>query len=285
MVASPQLLIDAGAAVGLPGNKLERPLLVHRSHPAMGTLFEACLTGVDEVQLASVAEACLAEVQRLDHRLSRFHSQSETARINREARQNSVIVDYELAELLTLCYTAWQQTEGWFDIAANQAWSIRNGHVEFLELGTQLDFSSVAKGYALDRAAELLEEFSITNALLSAGTRAVIAKGNAPGKEGWQVRVRNPIRDVQGAELTFSLFDQALSVVATSDFQLPTANHAAVAVVAATGFEAEVLSSALINMGRARAIDFLTRQSKLRIHVAWIDEVTYPHEGTWHWLT
>src|SRR5262245_38640545 len=84
MVASPQLLVDSGAAIGLPCSNTDRPLIINRSRPAMGTLFEACLVGAEEEHLSSVAEACLSEVQRIDRRLSRCHVQSETARINRE---------------------------------------------------------------------------------------------------------------------------------------------------------------------------------------------------------
>ena len=282
MAASPQLLIDAGAAVGLPCSKLERPFLVNRSRPALGALFEVCLIGSDEEHLSSVADACLAETLRLDRRLSRFSAQSETARINREALRDAVVVDYELAELLTLCYSAWQRTEGWFDIAENQSWSIRNQRVEFLEPGTQLDLNCVSKGYALDRAAELVDEFHVADALLHAGTQTVLAKGNSLTGRGWQIRIRNPSSDAQGSELLLSLCDEALAVISTRDRQSPAAKEAAVLAIAETAFEAEVFASALLNMGRARAMEFLA--SHARLAVAWLDEVTFPHEGTWHWL-
>lgn len=285
MVASPQLLIDSGAAVGLPGSKSERPLVVNRSRPAMGTLFEACLIGSEEEQLSAVAEACLSEVQRLDRRLSRCHLQSETARINREATRERVLVDYELAELLQLCYTAWQQTAGWFDIAAGQAWSIKNRGVEFLELGTQLDFSSIGKGYALDRAAELLDEFHIADGILHAGTQTVLAKGNSVSSRGWQVRVRNPASDAQGWELLVDLCDEALAVGATADLRHQVAPPACVVVIANTAFAAEMLATALLSMGRERAIEFVTQQPHSRISVAWLDEVSFPHESAWLWIT
>lgn len=285
MVASPQLLIDAGSALGLPGSKTERPLLVNRSRPALGALFEVCVVGSDEEHLSSVAEACLAEAQRLDRRLSRFSALSETSRINRDATRAAVIVDYELAELLTLCYSAWQRTEGWFDIAASQSWSIKNRQVEFLELGTQLDLSSVVKGYALDRAAELVDEFHVADAILHAGTQSVLAKGNSLTGRGWQVRVRNPASDAQGTELLIDLCDQALAVTSTQDRAQPAAEQAAVLVVAPTAFESEVFAVALLQMGRQRSLEYLAEHSSNKIAVAWLDEVTFPHEGKWHWLT
>lgn len=285
MVASPQLLIDAGASIGLPTSKTERPLVVSRSRPALGTLFEACVVGSDEEHLLSVVEACLAEAQRLDRRLSRFSAQSETSRINRDASRDAVLVDYELAELLSLCYSAWQRTEGWFDIASNQSWSIKNRHVEFLELGTQLDLACVVKGYTLDRAAELIEEFHVADAILHAGSQTVLAKGNSLTGRGWQVRVRNPASDAQGSELLVDLCDEALSVVSSNDRHQANQPQAAVLVIAATAFDAEVFAAALLNMGRERAGEFLATFPTSKLCVAWLDEVTFPHEGKWHWLT
>lgn len=284
MVASPQLLIDAGASVGLPTSKSGRPLLINRSRPALGSLFEACVIGSDEEHLSSVAEACLAEAQRLDRRLSRFSTQSETSRVNRDAGRDAVIVDYELAELLSLCYSAWQRTEGWFDIAANQSWSIKNRRVEFLELGTQLDLSCVVKGYTLDCAAELIDEFHVADAILHAGMQTVLAKGNSLTGRGWQVRVRNPASDAQGSELLVELCDEALSVTSTNNRQLGSQQRAAVLVIAATAFDAEVFAAALLNMGRERASEYLSHNPG-KLSVAWLDEVTFPHEGKWHWLT
>lgn len=285
MVASPQLLIDSGSAVGLPSGRSERPALINRTRPALGTLFEACLIGGEMEQLSAVAETCLAEVQRLDRRLSRFNSQSEIARINREAARGAVIVDYELAELLTLCYRAAQQTDGWFDIAGGQAWSIKNRGVEFLEFGTQLDFGGVAKGYALDRAAELLDEFSVADAVLHAGTHTVRAQGNSLSGRGWQVRVRNPASDSQGSELLVDLCDEALAVLSTSDLKQHVEQRAAVAVIAPSAFDAEVLANAFLAMGRERTLEYLDAQRLPHLAVAWLDEVTFPHELQWHWLT
>jgi thiamine biosynthesis lipoprotein len=285
MAASPQVLIDSGASIGLPSNKHEPPVLIHRTRPALGTLFEVCLIGGEYEQLSAVAETCLAEVQRLDRRLSRFHSQSEVARINREAPRGAVIVDYELAELLTLCRCVAQQTDGWFDIAAGQAWSIKNRGVEFLEPGMQIDFSGISRGYALDRSAELLDEFSIADAVLHAGTHAVRAQGNSPSGRGWQVRVRNPANDSQGSELLVDLCDEALAVLTSAELKQPAEQRAAVAVVARTAFEAESLASVFLAMGRERTMEFLNDRLMARVAVAWLDDASFPHEAHWHWLT
>lgn len=296
MFTSPHPLIDCGAAVGLPSHQSAGSFVVTRSRPAMGTLFEACLVGPDEEHLCSVAEACLSEVQRLSGRLSRFEPQSETSRLNREAGQWPVIVDYELAGLLAQCHAAWQQTDGAFDIARGFPWLLKNRHVEYLNQATQFDFGGVAKGYALDRVLDLLDEFNVHDALLHGGTSSVLARGNSPTGRGWTVRVNNPVNDLQGAELLLELCDESLSVSATSHAgqgesdlvdpitRQPIQHQAAVAVIARLGFEAEVLSTSLLCLGRGRAEQFLAGHHELRVSVAWLDEERPAHEARWEWL-
>jgi hypothetical protein len=239
MVASPQLMIDAGAGIGLPTCKSDRPLVINRSRPALDTLFQVCLIGGDEEHLSSVAEACLGDCQ-----LSHFSANS---------------------------------------IASAQKWAI--------ELGAQLDLSNGTKGYTLDRAAERVDEFTVADAILHAGTQTVLAKGNSLTGQGWPVRIGNPASDAQGSELFVELHDEALTVVVTQERQQSAYSQqqfvvlkAAVLVIAPTAFEAEIFTTALLQMGRSRASDFLAQQIH-RLSVAWLDAVTDPHQGTWQWLT
>jgi len=87
----------------------------------MATQFETLLVGDDEEHLAAVAEAMLDEVSRIERLLSRFDAASEISRINREAAGGEVLVDREVFAILQLCERYWQQTDGYFDVAA-KAW-------------------------------------------------------------------------------------------------------------------------------------------------------------------
>jgi thiamine biosynthesis lipoprotein len=53
----------------------------------------------------------------------------------------------------------------------------------------ELDLGGIGKGYALDKALEILEDWSVENALVHAGTSTAIAMGSAPDGEGWPVGV------------------------------------------------------------------------------------------------
>ena len=53
----------------------------------------------------------------------------------------------------------------------------------------ELDLGGIGKGYALDKALEILKDWSVENALVHAGTSTAIALGTAPDSAGWPVGV------------------------------------------------------------------------------------------------
>ncbi|MGB0747274.1 MAG: FAD:protein FMN transferase [Magnetospiraceae bacterium] len=55
----------------------------------------------------------------------------------------------------------------------------------------RLDFGAIAKGYALDRAMEILARHGLKNGLINAGGDLNVA-GTAPGRP-WRVAIRNPV--------------------------------------------------------------------------------------------
>ena len=57
--------------------------------------------------------------------------------------------------------------------------------------GTQLDFSSIAKGYAVDKVAELMEALDADSYLVEIGGE-LRSFGDAPGKKAWRVGINDP---------------------------------------------------------------------------------------------
>jgi thiamine biosynthesis lipoprotein len=237
----------------------------------MGTLFEVLLRGEDEEHLAAVAEAILDEVQRIERLLSRFDPRSEISRINRLAASQSVLVDREMAALLGNCMDEFQQTNGAFDVsvgsgrAAGQRtpgqipgmrFDPARRLVQFTAAGLQLDLGGIGKGYALDSAARLLDEHHVQHALLHGGTSSVLARGLDADERPWSVALRHTVSG-QG-ERTVRLQDEALSCSAVSAqadvidpiLGRPLTQAAGVAVVARSAADAEVLSTALLCVGR-----------------------------------
>lgn len=210
---------------------------------AMGTRFELLLVGSDEQQLHSIGQEALGEIQALERQLSRFSPSSEISRINRNAFQRPVRTEPQLFALLQRCRRFWERTGGAFDPTAGpllQAWgwdrksgripssSVLQGalaqvgmdkveldadqrRVRFLSRGMSFDLGAVGKGYALDRAALILREHGLSQALLHGGTSSILALGAGPSGEAWRIGVADPRSpDLSLAQL--QLKDEAIGV-------------------------------------------------------------------------
>ena len=55
-----------------------------------------------------------------------------------------------------------------------------------------LDLGAIGKGYAIERAAEVLREAGVTSALLHGGTSSVQALGHPPDAESWKIAIEQP---------------------------------------------------------------------------------------------
>lgn len=68
---------------------------------------------------------------------------------------------------------------------------------------TYIDFSSIAKGYAVDQLAELLEAEQISNYLVEVGGEMRLS-GKKPSGQAWTVAVEKPVVNRREAQLIFS---------------------------------------------------------------------------------
>ena len=64
--------------------------------------------------------------------------------------------------------------------------------VQFAREGVMLDLGAIGKGYAVERAAEVLREAGVTSALVHGGTSTVQALGQPPGEEFWKIAIETP---------------------------------------------------------------------------------------------
>jgi thiamine biosynthesis lipoprotein len=267
---------------------------------AMGTRFELFLTGQghDREHLEAVAGDVLEEIGRLDCLLSRFDPRSEIARINREAAGRLIRVDREVFGLLEKCEEARRLTAGYFDVTASHKGEARALHlatesctVRFSGPDVFIDLGGIGKGYALDRAREIMLRFGVTCGLLHGGTSSVLAIGTPHGTDGWPVAVRDPLMLMGEPVAQLKLADRGLSCSAVrhpgqhqSDVVNPLTgdplNGDAVCVVlAANATDAEILSTALLAMGREQAVDYLAEWPDTGVEAGW-----YEPGGDFAWI-
>lgn len=258
----------------------------------MGTRFEVFLGGDDQEHLEAVAVAVLEEIKRLDAVLSRFDSSSEIARINREAYARPVRVDAEVCALLERCEQARQMTNGYFDVTATREADNTTpvlqldpeaGTVSFTQPQVMIDLGGVGKGYALDQGGLIMRRFNVTCGLLHGGTSSVLALDALDGDEGWLVTVRHPRQPEAAPVAALRMAARALSCSAArhpgqvqSDIVNPLTGHAldsdaACVVLTAQATDAEIFSTALLAMGRPRAVNYLANNSAIELMVGWIE--------------
>jgi len=180
----------------------------------MGTIFTVAVYGRDRTFLSEVVEQVFEEVDRLDEQMSNYKPESELSVINREAASHPVIVEPGLFHLLEICVQRSEQTGGAFDITVGplmKSWGFFRGRgrlptpaeinqvlkrvgyrhlkldperrtIQFDESGVEIDLGGIAKGYAVDRAVDILRSNGITSALVSSGTSSIYALGSPPAR-------------------------------------------------------------------------------------------------------
>ncbi len=274
--------------------------LLRVSRYAMGTTFTICVPAAVPDAM-DAATAALDLIERLEQKLTVYDDNSEVQWVNRLAAQRPVPVSPELMELLELSLRLYEETGGAFDPAMGaviHAWGFVRGPrrvptkeelaqamaasgsrwieldrdrqtVRFLRPGMQLNFGSIGKGYALDKAAFLLRScLGEVPVLLQGGQSSVLARGR-PSSEGWRVGIANPLEPGERFMMV-SLHDEALGT-ASNLIQFvdaggcryghvldprtgrPAEGLLQVSVVAPDAATADALATALLVMGAEAA--------------------------------
>lgn len=173
-------------------------MTTHRfSHQAMATLFEVRCVHQEAGYARQAAQAGFDLVDRLEQEQSRFIANSDVSRINQLSVGHTTRVSPSTMECLEIARRMYDLTAGAFDVTLGRGW---NGldlvpdefTVHAREDGVRLDLGGIGKGYAVDRVAELLEEWEIPQALVHGGFSSVLALEPPPDGDGWPLTLRAP---------------------------------------------------------------------------------------------
>jgi FAD:protein FMN transferase len=240
--------IGAFVVAAAPWATRRREALVRRTIPVMGTVAEVAVVHRDERYAQAAIDAAFAELEQVERTMTRFRSDSDIGRANSSAAAGPVVVSAATFAVLTEALRWAEASEGRFDPSlarASELWDV--GHrtappstdavrrvagrrlYRHLELGRRgsdvavlfheremgLDLGGIAKGYAVDRAVDVLREWGIAKALVNAGGD-LYALGRSPEGEAWRVGVQSPDDPTQ-LTATLQLEDQA--VATSGDYQ------------------------------------------------------------------
>jgi len=208
----------------------------------MACEFELISAGPDPAYLDEVSELAFDEITRLDRTLNCFDPASEVSYLNAYASSGPVIASPDLFELLRLARTLSRETDGAFDVTAGPLIDLwreaeRTGNepeavateaalarvgmrhalldetdnsVRYDREGVSINLGAIGKGWAVRRVIEILREYGIESALVSAGRSTVYGLGTQPGGEPWRIGIRHPSR-LEDRVATVDLHDEAMS--------------------------------------------------------------------------
>jgi len=192
------------------------------AHKAMNTIYEIWIGHDNTTYAEQAAEAAFAEIDRLEIELSRFNSNSDISRINALKQYETITLGNDCYQCLKQCYSLYQQTKGIFDISAGfiiDLWKklphdqeyppaekiasaleftglpwlhlLDNFQVQLMSERISLDLGGYGKGYALKVAANLLDDWDISDGIISAGMSTIMPLSDS----NWPIEISHPCRE------------------------------------------------------------------------------------------
>lgn len=212
----------------------------------MGNRFEISVIDDDARQAEQHIDEAIAEVRRIEALLTTFSNDSQTNQINQQAGIRPVRVDREVFSLIQRSLRISALTQGAFDITYGSIdkslWNFdtnmttlpgletarqlvrlinyRNVLLDetqctvFLkEKGMRIGFGGIGKGYAAERARQLLRDHGVTSGIVNAAGD-LTTWGNQPNGKPWTIGIADP-----------NAKNQAFSYLTISDLAVATSGN------------------------------------------------------------
>jgi thiamine biosynthesis lipoprotein len=201
----------------------ENQALVYKKKYIMGTVFEIAAYDQSSEHASKAIEKAFQEIVRIDDLLSNYKPDSALSNLNRSAHFHAEKVPPDLYHVIDQSIHFSRLSDGKFDISIAplvDLWkaALRGGdtptrarleevrgcvgyekieltppdQISFRSSCLQLDLGAIGKGYAVDRAAEVLHSLGIRDALINAGGSTILAMGSPPNQTAWLVHLRDP---------------------------------------------------------------------------------------------
>lgn len=309
IIASVVAAVVLGAGCERPG-----PVRKENTRPVMGTLATVTVVASDDAVAAAAIEAAHERIGDVNRLMSTYQEDSEISQLNQAARGTQIAVSAETFECLKRALEICRLSGGAFDVTcrplvglwraagvrgtlptdAELAAAVARVGCESVDLhaavrgvrltqsGMEVDLGGIAKGYALDLAAEAIMDAGASSGLVDIGGDI-----RATGERSWRIGVRHPFRaDRSETICVLEVNDRA---VATSGNQeryteiegrrfshivdprtgWPAEQAPSVTVIAADGTTADGWATALSVLDVEEGAELLASLPDERLEVMW----------------
>ena len=213
---------------------------LHKYHQvSMGTVIEITLVSEDGEAAQKASLQAFQEIRRIEQLMSPWIETSDVSRLNRSVGKEWVKISPETLEVIQRSQKISGLSEGAFDITIaplTQLWrkarergappsseevkkildlvSYRNlliqsdGKAFLKKKGMAIDLGGIAKGYAVDRAFEILTSLGYKNLIVNAG--GDLRAGGLKNNQLWSIGIQNP-RLPEKVMATISVSDSAIA--------------------------------------------------------------------------
>jgi len=290
------------------GCKASPDLVTHLTGTTMGTFYQISIvsapTGVNQVQLEQKIQDLL---EQINNWMSTYREDSELSHFNRATTTDWVPVSDATCYTVATALEISTLTRGWFDVTVaplvdlwgfgpdappaqrpdkqalaglmhdvgyqwlhtrSQPPALRKDHP-----GLAVDLSGIAKGYAVDRVADLLQQQGIVNYLVEIGGE-IRVKGVKPTGQSWRIAIEQPRINGSQMQAVLQLGDAAVAtsgdyrnflrlqgtrythIIDPATGEPVDHDLASVTLVGESTIKMDALATALLAMGTQRAHEF-----------------------------
>lgn len=288
----------------------------------MGTLIRVTVAGATKEQAGPAIDAAFAEIKRLEALLSEWLPTSDISRINAAAGDSAVHVSGETIDVIEAANAISKWSLGAFDLS----WAalrgmylfqpgqehvpelsavkerlklidyrkivvdVEQGTVMLKKKGMALGTGGIAKGYALDKAADIIRKAGFPNFMIFGGGQIELS-GTRHGRP-WRVGIQHPrkndyfgfVQAVDGSVATAGDYEHSFIKngkrwhhIIDTKTGLPVPHTSSVTVIADSGLAADAIDTAIFILGAKKALkmmasapfkaDAIIVDSDMRIHM------------------
>ncbi|NER09296.1 thiamine biosynthesis lipoprotein [Muriicola jejuensis] len=286
---------------------------------ALGTTYSIIYLTVDSLDLQENIDSVFRVVNRS---MSTYIPESDISRINRG--DTSVTVDAMFREVLDLSREVYGKTDGYFDPTVGilvNAWGFgpsEGGITDSLQIAElmtyvgldkitltpdnrirkaypemQIDFNAIAKGYAIDRLAVMLDSHGIENYLVEVGGEIVARGTNTLKGQPWVVGIDDPQVEV-GRRLKLTLFLENEALASSGNYRkfridpgtgekyvhtidpktgfTKSSNVLSASVIGPSCAIADAFATAFMAMDLESSIQYLEKDKTLEAYIIYLNE-------------